>query len=85
MHNPFFEHPILNSPYEYPQRHWERDPSGHTTQQVLERRRRAESITPIPKSNKRKRAMQPQQKAAKEQTMCCFFHAGCVCSPLAVC
>ena len=25
MSNPFFEHPILNSPYEYPNRHWELD------------------------------------------------------------
>ena len=22
MTNPFFDHPILNSPYEYPRRHW---------------------------------------------------------------
>jgi type III restriction enzyme len=25
MSNPFFDHPILNSPYKYPQRHWELD------------------------------------------------------------
>ena len=25
MANPFFDHPILNSPYECPQRHWELD------------------------------------------------------------
>jgi type III restriction enzyme len=25
MSNPFFDHPILNSPYEYPARHWEFD------------------------------------------------------------
>jgi hypothetical protein len=23
--NPFFDHPILNSPYEYPKCHWELD------------------------------------------------------------
>ncbi len=28
MTNPFFEHPILNSPYECPRRHWELDPDG---------------------------------------------------------
>jgi len=28
MENRFFEHPILNSPYEYPPRHWEMDASG---------------------------------------------------------
>jgi len=60
MPNPFFDHPILNSPYEYPERHWELDPSGQPTQKVMERRRRAEFITPIPKPKKRKR-VQPAQ------------------------
>ncbi|MFA5631277.1 MAG: DEAD/DEAH box helicase family protein, partial [Porticoccaceae bacterium] len=54
MSNPFFDHPILNSPYEYPARHWELDKSGQPTQQVIDRRRRAEFITPIPKPKKRK-------------------------------
>ena len=54
MSNPFFEKPILNSPYECPQRHWELDAHGQPTQQILERRRRAEFITPIPKPRKRK-------------------------------
>ncbi|MEX2125967.1 MAG: DEAD/DEAH box helicase family protein [Woeseia sp.] len=49
----FFEHPILNSPYEYPQRHWELDASGQPTQKIIETRRRAEFITPIPKPKKR--------------------------------
>ncbi len=52
--NPFFERPILNSPYEYPKRYWELDPSGQPTQQIIETRRRAEFITPIPKPRKRK-------------------------------
>jgi type III restriction enzyme len=52
MSNPFFERPILNSPYEYPSRHWELDASGQPTQQVLELRRRADFITPIPKPRK---------------------------------
>jgi type III restriction enzyme len=50
----FFDHPILNSPYEYPGRHWELDESGQPTNQIVERRRRAEFITPIPKPKKRK-------------------------------
>ena len=50
MANPFFDHPILNSPYECPQRHWELDSEGQPTHQVLDRRRRAEFITPIPKA-----------------------------------
>jgi type III restriction enzyme len=54
MANPFFEHPILNSPYEYPKRHWELDSSGQPTQRIIERRRRAEFITPITKPRKRK-------------------------------
>ena len=61
MSNPFFEKPILNSPYECPQRHWELDAHGQPTQQILERRRRAEFITPIPKPRKRK-APSPEQE-----------------------
>ena len=56
MANPFFEHPILNSPYDCPQRHWELDEQGQPTQQILENRRRAEFITPIPRPKKRKKA-----------------------------
>jgi type III restriction enzyme len=56
MSNPFFDHPILNSPYASPPRHWELDESGQPTQKILETRRRAEFITPIPKPKKRKTA-----------------------------
>src|SRR5437879_4387949 len=56
MSNPFFDQPILNSPYECPHRHWELDSSGQPTQKIIERRRRAEFITPIPKPKKRKKA-----------------------------
>ena len=31
MSNPFFDHPILNPPYEYPSRHWELDEFGQPT------------------------------------------------------
>jgi type III restriction enzyme len=54
MFNPFFERPILNSPYEYPRRHWQLDAAGLPTGLIEERRRRAEFITPIPKPKKRK-------------------------------
>jgi type III restriction enzyme len=54
MANPFFEHPILNSPYECPLRHWELDSQGQPTQRIIDNRRRAEFITPIPKPKKRK-------------------------------
>lgn len=56
MSNPFFDKPILNSPYEYPARHWELDDSGQPTQQIIESRRSARFITPIPKPKKRKGA-----------------------------
>jgi type III restriction enzyme len=54
MDNTFFEKPILNSPYDYPLRHWELDEEGQPTQRIIETRRRAEFITPIPKPRKRK-------------------------------
>ena len=34
MSNPFFERPILNSPYEYPSGHWELDEQGQPTQRI---------------------------------------------------
>ena len=54
MSNPFFDHPILNSPYDYPTRHWELDSTGQPTQKIIDTRRRAEFITPIPKPRKRR-------------------------------
>ena len=56
MSDPFFDHPILNSPYEYPSRHWELDEAGQPTQKIIERRRGAKFITPIPKPKKRRAA-----------------------------
>lgn len=53
MTDQFFSHPILNSPYELPGRHWELDKSGQPTNRILEHRRVAEFITPIPKPKKR--------------------------------
>ena len=60
MNNRFFEQPILNSPYDYPARHWELDLSGQPTQEIIEKRRRAEFITPIPKPKKRKSSAEQQ-------------------------
>ena len=54
MENRFFEKPILNSPYEYPQRHWELDDQGQPTQRIIESRRPAAYITPIPRPKKLK-------------------------------
>ena len=61
MSNPFFEHPILNSPYEIPTRHWELDDQGQPTQKTIEDRRRASFITPIPKPKKRKGSSEQRQ------------------------
>ncbi len=61
MSNPFFDQPILNSPYEYPGRHWELDKDGQPTQKVNEWRRRADFITPIPKPRKRKESQNQSQ------------------------
>jgi type III restriction enzyme len=52
--NPFFERPILNSPYEPPGRYWDLDEQGQPTQREIPTRRRAEFITPIPQPRKRK-------------------------------
>jgi type III restriction enzyme len=60
MSNPFFDHPILNSPYDCPSRHWELDSAGQPTQQIKDQRRRAEFITPIPKPKKRKASEKSQ-------------------------
>src|SRR6476660_5201649 len=62
MDNRFFEQPILNSPYEYPGRHWELDEQGQPTHQIVERRRLAEYLTPIPKPRK-------QRGPARQQAM----------------
>ena len=61
MPDHFFEQPILNSPYSRPLRHWELDAQGQPTQQILESRRSAEFITPIPKPKKRRVAKDAQQ------------------------
>ena len=51
---PFFERPILNSPYAFPARHWELDKDGQPTNQIIENRRRSDLITPVPKPKKRR-------------------------------
>jgi type III restriction enzyme len=53
MSNAFFERPIVNSPYAYPRRHWELV-EGQPTGTLIDTRRRAEFVTPIPKPKKRK-------------------------------
>jgi len=51
--HPFFHHPILNSPYAIPSRHWELDDKGQPTRHIAESRRAASFISPIPKPRRR--------------------------------
>ena len=58
MSNPFIDHPILNSPYEYPMRYWELDETGQPTRRSLRTDVVPKFITPIPKPKKRKATAQ---------------------------
>ncbi len=60
MSNLFFEKPVLNSPYDYPQRHWELDEQGQPTQHIINARRQARYVTPIPKPRKQRGAPSQQ-------------------------
>jgi type III restriction enzyme len=60
--SPFFEQPILNSPYEEPTRYHALDPDGQPLNEPpRDGRRRSELITPVPKPRKKK------QRADKNQ------------------
>ena len=54
MADPFFEKPILNSPYAPPRLHWELDEDRQPTNRIIEERRRSNLITPVPKPTKRR-------------------------------
>ena len=58
MTDRFFESPVLNSPYEYPARHWELDETRQPTELILERRRPASYITPVPRPRKQRGRVQ---------------------------
>ena len=66
MSDPFFEKPILNSPYEIPLRHWELDAQGQPTQKIIANRRRAEFNTPIPNPKKRKISAKQEENVFDE-------------------
>ncbi len=67
--NLFFEQPILNSPYTYPDQHWELNEQGQPTQKIIHKRRKAQFLTPIPKPKKSKgKGVQQNLFASHEHT-----------------
>ena len=48
----FHENPILNSPYEAPERHWVLDADRQPTNTIAEGRRKVSFVTPIPATRK---------------------------------
>ena len=55
MTDSFFERPVINSPYEYPSRHWELDGDGQPTEKIIEgRRQRLFHQRPIPEPRRRR-------------------------------
>ena len=54
MSDAFFQAPVINSPYELPQRHWELDSAGQPTSRIVPSRRRSDLITPVPKPKKQR-------------------------------
>ena len=53
MPDDFFTSPILNSPYEYPAKHWELE-SGQPTNRIRDARRSAEFIVAVPAAKKQR-------------------------------
>ena len=66
MTNAFFDAPVLNSPYDYPQRHWELDEARQPTNQVIDSRRPASYITPVPQPRKQRGKSQQQAMVLDE-------------------
>lgn len=56
----FTERPIINSPYLLPDKHWELDGNRMPTNRILNERRAADFITPIPKARKQDGGEQQQ-------------------------
>ena len=61
MSEAFFLSPILNSPYEYPRRHWKLGETGLPTGEIVESRRHAKFVSPVPApSARRGKAVAPR-------------------------
>ena len=69
MGEPFFDSPILNSPYEYPSRHWELDKvSKQPTRNIRDTRRQPDFTAAIPKARKQKGAGDQEEIVLDEVT-----------------
>ena len=68
MSNPFFDQPILNSPYACPLQLWELDDDGLPTQKVEGFRRKAKFFMPISKPKKRKNKDAAHEGCVEENT-----------------
>jgi type III restriction enzyme len=68
MSNAFFDRPILNSPYTCPTKHWELDDDGIPTLRVINERRKASYLTPIPKPKTAKKKSADPQLDYKDQS-----------------
>ena len=49
----FFDNPIINSPYEEPNKHWHLE-DGRPTDEIISRRRKSDLISAMPKSKSEK-------------------------------
>jgi len=66
---PFFDKPILNSPYAIPTKHWELDESGQPTHRIKDTRRLADFVTPIPLPKRRRRGEKRSEDEQEELLM----------------
>ncbi|MFW6028498.1 MAG: restriction endonuclease, partial [bacterium] len=61
---PFYEQPILNSPYHPPTRHHALDEEGRPLDRApMDGRRRSKYVTPVPKARRRRRGGAASQAA----------------------
>ncbi|MBH0114370.1 DEAD/DEAH box helicase family protein [Novosphingobium sp. YJ-S2-02] len=68
MTETFFQSPILNSPYEEPDRHWDLDENGQPTSEIIHYRRKSALVSPIPKAKKvRGKTVQQGELLADDQ------------------
>lgn len=62
MSDRFFEAPILNTPYDCPEQHWELDETQHPTGPIISTRRPTDFITPVSTPRKRRQSQDAVQQ-----------------------